>query len=467
MKVSRDELVLLGLELLIYRRERNDSYTKEDLSNALDISQKTLNEYFTKLKKAGLIERNQKKFIKDLDIIIKLTPDGRKRVKMIEDTVDRMVLTPEHHNIPACIEVKEIIKRLRDPLEILFFLSLYSSMNDFDLIMFLDALKISKTDHNIVRIFSDMELDEGEPAKVPFIVTFSKSTFHGRTEKDLAGDDPSMTEDINAMLIIAESNQKQGKLKDALNLYNHILSPRNRISQNQWFIARMGLVQTKRKMGEFQVAFKLLEETMEMTNNKTFLAYSRQLKALMYSIMGGYDESMKLYNSAIRSFHSSGLPLMLSIAYNNRGTLYYRKIDYPNAEEDWKKARKYAKEAKSEYCEAVILTNLAELRARDGNFNLAIRYLKRAFNIIREIGDYESMAGVEFNLSLVYIMKGDRKKALDSFNQSMKTAFPLPSPPEKEEWKKTLINFSNEFNCQIDECQLDTDSLEISKKFSS
>ncbi len=454
MRISRDELVLLGLDRLILRRDRMKPYTKDDISNALDISEKTLNEYLTKLKKAGLIERKQKKFIKDLDTIIKITPLGKERVKLIWETIDRMVLTPEHHNIPTCIKINVILERFRDPLEMLFFLSLYSSMNDFDLIMFLDALKISKTDHNIVNIFSEMEIDEGEAAKVPFIITFSKSSFHGEFDRTKL-EDPSMGRDVNVLLIIAESHQKQGRLSEAVSLYDHILSSGNKITQNQWFIARMGLVQTKRKTGDFQTAFKLLEETMEMTANKTFLAYSRQLMALMYSIMGNFDDSMKLYNSSIRSFHSSGLPLMLSIAYNNRGTLHYRKGDYLNAEEDWKKARKYAKEAKSEYCEAATITNLAELRARDGNFDIAVKYLRRAYNINRTTGDFENMAGVEFNLSLIYAMKKDESSALAYYQRSMQTAYPLPSPPEKEEWKRTLIKYSKEFNCPLNERSLE------------
>lgn len=455
MQISRDELVLLGLDKLMNGRERPDPYTKEDLATALDISEKTLNEYFTKLKKEGLIERNQRKFVKDLDTIIKIKPAGMEKVDLLNTMIGRMVLTPEHHNIPSCIKVEVILDRIRDPLEYIFFLSLYTSTADFDLIMFLDAMKISKSDHNIVNIFSEMDLDEEDLGRVPFIVTFSKSSFHGQFEKGLLNEDPSIGMDVNALLIIAESHQKQGRLNEAMYLYEYILSPKNRITQNQWFIARMGLVQTKRKLGDFQNAFKLLEETMNMTGNKTFLAYSRQLKALLFSIMGSFDDSMKLYNSAIRSFHSSGLPLMLSIAYNNRGTLYYRKGDYSRAEEDWKKARKYAKDARSEYCEAAIITNLAELRARDGNFNLAIKYLNRARNINRDTGDFENMAGVEFNLSLIYTMMNDKDKAVDLFAKAMKTAYPLPSPPEKSEWKRTLIEYSREFDCPINEAYVD------------
>ncbi len=105
MRISREELVLFGLDKLINHRGNRDPYTREDLANSLDISEKTLNEYLTKLSNAKLIERHQRKFIKELDVIFKITEEGAQRVKMIEESIYRMVLTPEHHNIPSCILV--------------------------------------------------------------------------------------------------------------------------------------------------------------------------------------------------------------------------------------------------------------------------------------------------------------------------------------------------------------------------
>lgn len=444
MRISRDELVLLGLDKLINDRGPRDPYTREDLATALDISVKTLNEYLTKLVKADLIDRNQRKFIKDLDTIITITSKGLERVKMIQSNVDKMVLTPEHHNIPSCIKVRTILDRIQDPLEMLFFLSLYASKKDFDLIMFLDALKITRADSNIVNIFSDMDLDEGEIARVPFIVTFSKTSFHGDFEKEILEKDGWEERDVNALLIIAESEQKQGKLNDALTLYQYILSGKNKITQNQWFIARMGLVHTYRKMGEFDSALKILSDTEDNTDNKTFLSYSKQVRALIWMIQGRYEDAMKLFNSSIRSFKTFGLPLMLSIAYNNRGTLYYRMDDFDNAQEDWKKARRYATEAKSEYCEAAIIGNLADVYARQGKFDIALKYLKKAEKITKGIGDLEMLSTTYFNYSLVYIMMKEFDKALNIFKLSNEIAYPLPSPIEKEERRKFILECGNE-----------------------
>jgi len=48
------------------------------------------------------------------------------------------------------------------------------------------------------------EIDKGEIAKVPFIITFSKSSFHGEFDRAKL-EDPSMGRDVNVLLVIAES----------------------------------------------------------------------------------------------------------------------------------------------------------------------------------------------------------------------------------------------------------------------
>ncbi len=447
MRVSRDELVLLGLDLILEEKELGGRYTKDDLSLALDIKLKSLNDYVTRLKKAGLINTVQKKFVKDIATLITFSEKGKDRVGILWESVDRFVLTPEHHNIPSIIKVRTILDRLRDPLEKLFFLSVYSANTKFDLMTFLDVLKISISDSNIVNIFSEMDIEKEKPSHVPFIISFSKTSFHGGFNQKLLHKDAWSEKDPNIILVIAEAERRQGKLKDAKAYYEFLLSPNIKLTQNQWFLTRMGMVQTLSKMGETQKSLKLLDDTMAATNNKTFLAYCKQMKAIVFSILGKFDDSLKLYMSAIRSFHSYGLPLMLAIAYNNRGTLYYRMGDYENAEEDWKKARRFAKEARSEYCEAMIIMNLADISGLKGQFDLAFNYLNKSMKILEKFRDLGGVAMTYYNISLVFLIMKDLDKALENYRISMTIAEPLPSLLTKNEMRLNFIKYGsdNEF----------------------
>lgn len=453
MRISRDELVLVGIDLVLEMEETGPSYSKEDLALTLDITKKTLNDYFTKLKKADLIETVQKKYVNDISSIVAITPSGRERLEHLWASIDRFILTPEHHNIPSIVNVKTILDRMRDPLEKLFFLSVYSYNKEFDLMTFLDILKISISDSNLVNIFSEMDLDEDDTsANVPFIVSFSRTSFHGGYSKKLLDENIPTEQDPHSMLVIAETDLRQGRLSDAKGLYEFLLSDRFKLTQNQWFLARNGVFNVLCYKGDTEEAMEFMDRTMELTDNKVFIAYCKQNKAKVYSIIGDLDTSLSLYNSAIKSFHSYGLPMMLAIVYNNRGTLYYRlavrKIDVEknlqNAEEDWKKARRYAGEARSDYCEATILVNLADLSGMKGDYETAFNYLKKSKKIYEKFGDLEGVALNHFNQALVYMYKKDLDNAIKNFNISMTIANPLPSPMSKEEWKNHFIQYSKD-----------------------
>lgn len=444
MKISRKDLVLVGLDLLLDKDGFAVSYTKDDLALALDIEPSTLGDYLTALKKSEFIEKSNRKYVKDLNDVVTLTEKGKEQIEIIREGIELLVMTPEHHNIPSIIKVSLILDRLKDPLEKLFFLSVYLANREFDLFMFLEAIRVSRADSNIINLFSDMEVEEKRPSRIPFIVTFSKTSFHGGLNEDIMNKDGWTEKDPNNILVIAEVDQKQGRLNDAMTYYDLLLSPGYKLTQNQWFLAKMGKVHTYRKMGDTKKALKILEDTTEITENRMFNAYCKQVKALIFSMLGQFDDSLKLYNSSIRSFHSYGLPLMLSIAYNNRGTLYYRMEDYENALDDWKKARRFASEAKSEYCESAIVGNLADIFARKGDFKKALSYLNKAEKNAKNMGDLEMTSSIFYNYALVYVLMKDINRAVDAFKVSETVAFPLPSPLEKAEYRRCIISIAKE-----------------------
>jgi len=454
MWMAKEELVLIGINFLLHEKEKGHTYTKSDLSQALDITPKTLNDYLKILRDVGLLETKQRKFIKDLDVLVKITDKGRERVELILRKIENLILTPENHNIPNIVMVKAILDLITDPLEKIFFLNVFSSNKDFDLFLFLDVLGISRADSNIVNIFSGPGEGTSLQQGLPFIVTFSKTSFHGGLKGTTSKLEGWSEKDPAALLIISESCQKQGRLKEAKAYYEFLLSPSTKLTQNHWFIARIGLVQTLRKSGDMEKALELLEETMGMTDNKTFIAYAKQIKAMLYSMEGKFNESMVLYNSSIRSFHFQGFPLMLSIAYNNRGTLFYRMGLLDHALDDWNKALRYAKEAGSEYCEAGILSNLADMYGRRKEFDRALNYLDRGEKITIEAGDMEMCSSIHFNFALVYIMMGDMELALEHYRKSLEVAHPLPPPIEREERKKFMLDYAREFNLPLMENNL-------------
>lgn len=452
MRVVMRDLVLYGLGLLTDEDEpRPIDYSKTDLASCLEISTRTLDNYLTDLSKTRLITRTKKRYADTLDQIIRLTSLGRDRFREIIDELNSLILVPERHFITRPIEVESILDQLGNPLEKLFFISTYSRHHEFDLPLFLRTVSIMKEDSNVLNTIQGLDAKENGMRQTSFIETFSRTSLHGLGKAMRKIDINRVEKSINASLIYAEALQKNGDLQGSLNIYRSILQPHNDITDDQWFIAKMGMIHCLRKIGDVDSAIDMIDRTFKEIEKNVYKGYLNQIKALILSMTGEFDESLHLYKSTIGYFHLEGNPLLLAIAYNNRGTLYYRVGKYDEAVEDWNKARNYAKQADSDYCLSATFMNLAHIEAMRNNFGSSLDLIDRAERITIEIGDKELQSGSLYNraLTMLYMKKG--KEAVYHFNRSMMIAYPLPSPLEREERRASFRSVAEKNGVLLDD----------------
>lgn len=434
MGVAKESLILYSLDLLLKNGTESKKYSRDQLAVSLDISEKTLDLYLSRLKKDGFIERIKKHHPTGLDQIVRITPEGKKELEKIKDEVGRELITPERHNSPTIVPVPTILERIRDPLERIFFLSLYTRSKSFDLPTYIETMKEVKSDYHTVRVLA--EIDNRDQEEIPLIDTFFKTRYFNQLDRGKIEDGYFDRTDPNNLLMVAEASCKQGRFTDARTIYEYLLSDRIKLNQNQWFIAKTGLALLTSKEGDVDEAIFMLDDIIERTENKIYHSYAKQLKARIYSNVGEYERAMSLYNAAVNSFRTLGIPIMCAIVHNNRGVLHFRMGIYQKAEEDWVRAKKFASEAGCEHLKGPIYGNLGDLESMKGNMEKSEKYLKESMKIFNEIGDYEGRSYAEFNFSLYYLTKKDLKKALEYFKRSEEIAYPFPSPPERREKRK-------------------------------
>jgi tetratricopeptide (TPR) repeat protein len=450
-RVHREHLILYSLDLLLDASSKPGAhqYTKENLSSALEISPKTLDLYLTKLSGKGLIKRSRKKYASSLVDSLSITLGGTKELERLEGIASKMVLTPERHGISSVIPLKNIIDRIRDPLEKVFFFSVYISVPQFDLIDLMHTLHDIAPGSDITQIISELEpVPETGPLPVPEIF-FRSSLFGNIVPEELDTLDGS-SQDVNALLILAESYHKRGKLQQAKMIYDHLLSGKVKLTKNQWYIAHIGLAMTIFKDNRPIEAVGLIDEIREDVDNPVMLAYLKQVKGRILSDLNPSEEVIKLLDSAVRSFELQGIPLLCCIAYNNRGVYYYRVEDLDRAEADWKKAMRFAKEAGSYYSEGAIRCNLSDIEAKRKNFDKSADHLDKARRIFEERGDLDGISSVEYNCSLMYIEKGDIVEAFKHYKISEEVAAPLPTEIEKRERRQYFLKAARQNNLPLD-----------------
>ena len=209
-------------------------------------------------------------------------------------------------------------------------------------------------------------------------------------------------------------------------------------------MTKMGCALLIIKKGDLDEAEKLMDDLLPAVDNRVMKSYVKLYKAEVLFHKGNKEAGLELYRSVISSFTTFGLPMFLTIAHNSRGVSYFILEDYVEAEKDWLKARRYAREAKSEYAEGKILPNLADIAMKKGKFDLARSLLDRSADIFLKFNDFEGISVIEFNLALLSIETGDIAGIKEHFQRCREVAFPLPPPHMLEIFKEELIKRGRE-----------------------
>ncbi|MFO8050840.1 MAG: tetratricopeptide repeat protein [Thermoplasmatota archaeon] len=438
MGLKKEEIVLYAIDLLGQVDKEDIRFSKKQLATALDISDKTLDLYLTKLSNKGLIERIKKHFRKDIRDSVSISKKGRTEIDRIKQQVSKEQLTPERHNITTMMPLGTILGRIRDPLERIFFLSLFSRSKRFDLPMYLETIRTSKARNNIVNLIHEME-DGGDTDEIPVVETFFQTCFYGLSNIQNVLEQEGKHQDPGTLLIVAEASFRQGRYNDARMIYEHLLSGKIPITQYHWTIASINIAFLKFKEGSPEEALNELDEIIAVNDNKILNAYTIQMKARVLATSGRDDEALDLYTTALNSFGKFGLPLLQAVTYNNRGIVHFRKKEFEKAEEQWQRCRKLSRKTRTPFVEGCACINLSSIERLRGNFEISAQYLNDFYDFYKDIDDQESLAYLDFNYSLLYLDMKEKEKALEHFKLSETIAYPSPSPMEREERRKMFL----------------------------
>ncbi len=232
-RLVKEELVLYSLDLLIRKEEEERATISLDqMADAFGISKGTLDLYFTNLRKMGAIERHRKRYSRSISESFSISPEGKVELGKIEAKIMNLNLDPVKHNVPSIVPLNMVLSMFRDPLEKIMFLSIFQSSRSIDLFNYLQAIKEIRPESNTFRTLDHlMEDDEG--THPPIATTFFRACLIGDVELDDITDMEDCAEDAFHLLLLAEINQKQGRLDSSMIIFDHLLSGRIKISKNK------------------------------------------------------------------------------------------------------------------------------------------------------------------------------------------------------------------------------------------
>jgi tetratricopeptide (TPR) repeat protein/predicted transcriptional regulator len=443
MTITKPDLLLYLIHQNDIDSKRNNKVSIEQVSRSLNVQPPTIKVYLSNLDHQDLINRKKKRYVEFFLDTIQITNKGKNLVEdTIVDELEKIHFTPERHFIDSCIPYSELSKMISNPLDRVFLLTMYKKKYKFDLYSFVSNIKSVKDDSKVEKIIND---DGKSKKNENFLSAFYNVSLYGKDVHERLKN-PGYLDDFNTdtLIIQAESYLKKGDFDKSEKLYSSLLTIDRKLTQNQWFLVNIGLINVLRKKEQHEEALEMMDRLERDTKDKRFRCYIKQMRALELGLRGKHDESISQFNSAINSSYKIGSHLLTDICLANRGVIHFIRKDHDKAEKDWRAAIEFARKAKSRYSEGKNLGNLADIEILKGNHDTAWKYLDESETIFFDLEDHEGISMIAFNKGLYYLSMKKLDQAIQEFERFRTIAQPLPGPHMLNLLKNAFINRAKE-----------------------
>ncbi len=449
MILSNEDLILFSVHELL--REKNDQLevTLKDFASGPHIHENTLNVYLSKLRKQGLIHRINKHYEYNIIKKMSLTEEGFLRLENINSVLSNSVFTPENHKIDHVWKFFDIYNKYKNPIERIFILTLFVKMKDFDITSFISTLETSKDERCFTRIFNDHFCTK-DKKKVTLSQSILNMSLYGINYKNDILNMNQEKGDINSLILLAEASRRRGEFEYANQQFKQLLKPTFNLTRNQWLQIQINLLCLNYELEDYQEVNKKIEYLKDQTKDIVLKNYLLEIEGTLCYFNKDNENAIKLLSSSIRSFHKLNEDFFLSLAYTNRGVVYFNMENFPLAEKDWKKALKYARNVGSKYSEANILPNLADIEIQRKNYKKAKYMLNKSEDMFIDLGCIRGRDIVEFNRALLYLEMKKLDKAIDHLNISETLSPSFPTTKDMEIRRDWFLKKANDLGLEID-----------------
>ncbi len=192
-------------------------------------------------------------------------------------------------------------------------------------------------------------------------------------------------------------------------------------------------------------------------------SYVRSLINLgnIYEKLRENDTALSCYKLSYKLSKKNNLPVLAAISLMNRGIIFYNYgigekingetgkalIRFEQAKSEFLKAMEFSKSINDQKRLAQLYSNISLCNKKLGNIKEAINYARDAVTIFKELGNINGLIFALNSLGSCYEYNEDYQKAKACYFESLELA---KKAKQKEAIKKTSFNLSNVYNLQGD-----------------
>lgn len=161
-----------------------------------------------------------------------------------------------------------------------------------------------------------------------------------------------------------------------------------------------------------EIFSELQNSTKQLVEAKTYLANS-------YRIVAKYDESIELYNQALKYYESIDDKVWIAKILANIGSLYYSAGNQSKGEEYTLRALELQRKTKDLQGESVSLVNLVVFALNNGDYQKGIKYGDEAIKKLKSI-NITYYAAALVRVGYCYYMIGEKVKAISYTKEALR-----------------------------------------------
>jgi len=225
---------------------------------------------------------------------------------------------------------------------------------------------------------------------------------------DLFGRQNNLRLQATAIFNLGTLNYKQGKINEAIELYQSALNVAQK-SQDSTLV-----IQSLNALGSAYLDKNDIDKAIESFENllSIYKAVGDDLSSaqllnnlgLIYQNNRELEKAFQCFNESRRIFHQKNDKYGEASAITNIAGYYYNSNDYDQAIDSYQKALKIFRELDDKSNQYLIMNRLGSLYQEQGNFDEAIEYYLESLELERNAKDYLMQHETTNNIALVYAL---------------------------------------------------------------
>ncbi|MEM3460228.1 MAG: tetratricopeptide repeat protein [Candidatus Micrarchaeaceae archaeon] len=182
------------------------------------------------------------------------------------------------------------------------------------------------------------------------------------------------------------------------------------------FTAYLCLGDSYQKVGEFDLAIKMLKKAEQLAGSKNDLSAVYNELGMVYTRKGDLNKALIYYDRALTLNRELGYTRAEAANLNNIAEIYKSKGDLDKALNYYEKSLNLAT---NEETRATIYNNIAFIYLDQKNYQKSIEYFKKSVEISERVGDYRGTTIYMLNLGDAYRMAKNYNSALSYLNEGL------------------------------------------------